>query len=88
MEQGRNNLADLRTLTDISSPSVSSAVRWIISSKTVPSRRKNRSQNHPRGSLGRKEEIALENGSQEPCSLLRGTPLMKKNGLKKKKKES
>jgi len=34
---GRNNLEDPRTRTKISSPGVSSAARWIILSKIVPS---------------------------------------------------
>ena len=40
LEQGRNNLADPRTLTEISSLGVSNVARWITSSKIIPAKRR------------------------------------------------
>ena len=44
------------------------------------------SKNHPRGSSESKEDIAPGKGLQQPCLLLGGTLLMKKKGLKRKRK--
>ena len=64
-----------------------SMARWITSSKIVPNSRKIRQQKHPADCFERREEIILEKRLQEQCWLLGVIHLMKKKGLKKKKKK-